>query len=169
MKNETDKANYERYMRLIDEDTDLNVSMLEADRLAMIFTLVDRFKSWELALERDEWVRTLSENMPVAELMRKYETYAMDYVAKKKVKFGGVESPFDAAKELVMKLRQGASEFELHWTAQDTDSQGVIVVDASKEQAKSGEYSVPGGESDAEDESGAVAAQIKGKKEKRVR
>ena len=169
MKNDDDKANYERYMQLIDADEDLTLSILEADRIALMFTMVDRFKGWELALERDEWVRILTKNMSIAQLMQKYEMYAMDYIAKKKIKFGGMESPFDTAKELVMKLRQGASEFELHWKAQETDSQGVMVVDANKEQAESREDSVPSIEGVAEPEFGSPAPQTKGKKEKRVR
>ena len=110
---------YNYYVKMLQDDDEFSLNLLECHRIAVMFTLVDRFKTWELEKDKEEWVTFLKNNYSVADLMRKYEEFAMKYLQNAKGVRKGPTSVFDQAREIVAEFRSGGGELRIEWKGED--------------------------------------------------
>lgn len=138
---------YGHYMRLLSDDPDLDLNMLECHRLSVIFVNLDRFKNWELSKDREEWVDFLKQNYSVADLMRKYEQYALDYLQKHKMADMRPSSVFDQAKSIMAEFRGGSGELKIEWKGeQELVMEGEVIDSDYKGHEEVGEAGLGGSE-----------------------
>lgn len=112
-------ARYAYYVKLLQDDDEFNLNMLESHRIAVMFTLVDRFKTWEIEKDKEEWVTFLKNNYSVADLMRKYEEFAMKYLQNAKGVRKGPVSVFDQAREIIAEFRKDGGELRIEWKGEE--------------------------------------------------
>jgi hypothetical protein len=112
-------ARYGYYLKMLQDDDEFNLNLLECHRIAVMFTLVDRFKTWELEKDKEEWVTFLKNNYSVADLMRKYEEFALKYLQNAKGVSKGPISVFDQAREIVAEFRSGGGELRIEWKGEE--------------------------------------------------
>lgn len=112
-------ARYAYYVKLLQDDDEFNLNMLESHRIAVMFTLVDRFKTWEIEKDKEEWVTFLKNNYSVADLMRKYEEFALKYLQNAKGVRKGPVSVFDQAREIIAEFRKDGGELRIEWKGEE--------------------------------------------------
>jgi hypothetical protein len=128
-----ERARYEHYMRLLSSDAEYDLNMLERHRIAVMFVIVDRFRNIEMAMTEEEWLGFLMKHVSVAELMRKYEQYSLDYLGKKKEVDRRGDSVFDKVNSLVMEMRGGSGELKIEWKGEEILEGDIIEYDTGLE------------------------------------